>query len=352
MNRLFEYRQELDALRFTPAQKALIAAHAAQAVQPSRQVRRRSRPMGRTVLIAACLAAVLAVGAGATSVLKSAVESFSGILGGNVAQTEIIDKIGRPIGASASDHGITISADAIIGDTYNAAIVFTIRRDDGTRLFPQEINEKNLLLGGFGGLDINIMGGSHGSSWFVDEDPTDDFIQMVQTISADTPLTGHTATAEFRALCSWDDETGTAVPVIEGHWKFRFDVDYEDSSVVLGSGDTFEQDGLTFTIDEVRISPVAIRVAYTADQEVRWSDSPSGQMSDEDSREMQRYLENVEILLTRIDGTVVSAPNGGSIAPENGVSVCVKGGVLDEIVPLDEIASISVGGIVYPVSAK
>lgn len=349
MNNQFEYQSAMDRLRFTDAQKHQIAERATRAA--AQQSRRARRPIGKTILIAACLTAALVVSAGATGVLKDAAEAFSGIFGGSAAQTEIIDKIGRPIGASDTDNGVTISADAIIGDEYNAAVVFTIRRDDGTRLFPEEVNGKDLLLGGFSGMDMRIRGGSHGSVWFVDEDPEDDFIQLIQTISSDVSIPGHTATAEFGSICVWDGEAETPVPVIEGHWKFRFDVDYEDSSVTLGGGETFEQDGMTFTVGEVRISPVAVRVAYTVDSEVQWSDAPSGQVSEEDRVSQQRYFENVEILLTRADGTVLSAPTGGSISPDDGQTLCVKGGVLDEIIPLEELESISVGGITYPISA-
>lgn len=63
----------------------------------------------------------------------------------------------------------------------------------------------------------------------------------------------------------------TKPPPVEGHWKLRFDVDYEDSSVALGGGGTFEQDGMTFTVDTVTVSPIAIQVAYTVDSEVVWS---------------------------------------------------------------------------------
>ncbi|WP_298019213.1 hypothetical protein [uncultured Dysosmobacter sp.] len=94
MSKLYEYQQDLSALRFTPEQKAKLAAEAAAAAQ--RQTRRTRRPIGRTLLAAACIAAVLVVSAGASGVLKTAVESFSGIFGGSVAQTEVIDKIGHP----------------------------------------------------------------------------------------------------------------------------------------------------------------------------------------------------------------------------------------------------------------
>ncbi len=350
MSELFEYKQAMDGLHFTEAQKKALAAQALRVAEQAAP--RRRKPVWRTALIAAAVAAVLAVGAGATGVLKTAVEALSPIFGGSVAQTEVIDKIGRPIGASDTDNGITITADAIIGDAYNAAIVYTIRRDDGTPLLPEGANEKGLLMGGFGGTWLKVTGGSHGSAWFVDEVPGDDTIQLVQTISADVPISKRTATAEFENLRGWDDAAGEAVTLIEGHWKFRFDVDYEDSSVTLGSGETFTQDGMTFTVNSVSISPIAVRVSYTVDSEVQWSDAPSGREPEEDRIQSQRYFENVEILLTKKDGAVIDLSNsGGSIKPDHGVTVCDKGEVFDEIIPLEELESISVGGIVYPLNA-
>lgn len=41
--------------------------------------------------------------------------------------------------------------------------------------------------------------------------------------------------------------------------------------------------------------------------------------------------------------------SGGSIAPKDGVSVCAKGQVLEEIIPLEDMASISVGGVTYDI---
>ena len=240
MNALFEYRNSLDALRFTPEQKAALAAGAADAAKG----KTRRRPLWRTALIAACLTAALAVGAGASGVLKSAVEVFAPIFGGS-------------------------------------------------------------------------------------------------------------ATAEFEDLCVWDEAQEAPTPVVEGHWKFRFDVDYEDSSVTLGGGETFTQNGMTFTVDAITLSPVAVKVDYTVDHEVQWSDAPSGRLPAEDSRQMERYFENVEILLTKTGGTVIDlSASGGSLKPENGVTVCGKGQVFEELLPLEELESIRVGAIVYPISGS
>ena len=350
MNNRFEYKENLDALHFTPEQKASIAARAAEAAATQTAPARR-RPILRTALIAACLAVVLGVTAGATGILKSAAEVFAPIFGGSAAQTEIIDKIGYPIGASDTAGGITITADAVMGDAYNAAIIFTITRDNGTALLPAGTEDSMLLVRG-GGADLNILGGTHGGSWFVDEDPTDNTVQLIQTISADVPINDCTATAEFDDLWFWDEERGEAVPYAEGTWKLRFDVRYEDASVTLGDGETFIQDGMTFTIDSITLSPVAVKVDYTADEEVVWSENESGRQSDEDAEQAARYMENVEILLTRTDGTVMDLSNsGGSISPQDGTTVCSKSQVFSEIIPMEEMASISVGGVVFSLQA-
>lgn len=347
MNEVFEYKQSLDALKFTPEQKAALSA---QAVQAATQTKYR-RPVWRTTIIAAALATALLVGAGATGVLQSAADAFAPILGATAAQTEVIDKIGRPIGASATDNGITITADAIIGDEYNACIIYTISREDGTALLPEGIAANQLLLGGFCGASWG-RGGSHGTAYFIDSDPTDHTLQYVETVSSDVPISHGTAKAELENLSYLDNDTGKAVPLFEGRWKFRFDVNYEDTSVLMGNRETFAQDGMTFTIDQVSISPVAVRVAYTVDSEVQWSNAASGKESDQDSRETKRYLENVEILLTKTDGTVLDLSNsGGSIHPENGKTVCTKSNVLDEIIPIEDISSVCVGGIIYPITA-
>ena len=351
MSNPFEYKDAMNALHYTDEQKSLLAAQAAQAAQSARRTERHTRrPLLRTALIAACLTAALAVTAGATGVLKSAAEAFAPIFGGSAAQTEIIDKIGYPVGASDTAGGVTITADAILGDAYNVAIVFTITRDDGTALLPAGTEDAMLLVRG-GGVDLNILGGTHGGSWFVDEDPTDDTVQLIQTVSSDVPINDCTATAKFEDLWLWDEESGESVPFAEGTWKLRFDVRYEDASVTLGGGETFAQDGMTFTIDAVTVSPVAFKVDYTVGSEVRWSDSGSGQQSEADSREMQRYFENVEILLTKTDGTVLDLSGaGGSISPDHGTTVCSKSNFFSEILPMEEIASIRVGGVEFPLA--
>lgn len=351
MSNLSEYKQSMDSLRFTPAQRARLAADAAGAASRETSSRTR-RPLGRMAVIAAAVAVVLAVGSSAAGILPAPIDVFAPLFGGSVAQTEVIDKIGHPIGASDTAGGITISADAIMGDQYNAVIVYTLTREDGERFLPEDRDGSFLMIGGFGGSGW-VKGGTHGSAWFVDTDVEDNQIQYVETATSDVPMTRGTASVEFEDLRCWNPETERDELLYEGRWRFRFEVDYEDCSVRLGGGETFSQDGLNFTIDSVSVSPIAVKVDYTVDSEVQWSNAPSGRVDPEDARQSQRYLENVEILLNKTDGTVIDlSTSGGGIHPESGITVCTKGQVLEEIIPLEELESISVGGVAFPIPAE
>ncbi len=131
MKKLFEYKREMDKLEPSQAQKdALVGILLKKQSVPLRHS--KCKHMGRVALVAACLAGAVVVGAGATGLLKTAIQAFSGVFGENPAVTQVVDKIGRPVGASDTDNGITITADAIIGEKDGVAVIYTISRDDGS----------------------------------------------------------------------------------------------------------------------------------------------------------------------------------------------------------------------------
>ena len=219
------YHQSMDELHFTPEEKEAMTERLLKASQAPVH---RVRPLRRmaAVGVAAALVLTVGVGAAATGVLKSAGEAFSEVFGGAPAQTEIIDRIGRPVGASDMADGVVITADAIVGDRYSYAIVYTIAREDGKPL------AEDLTPNAFGYLplrfesadvDVGQQGGSHGASYFFDADPEDNAVQYVDLRTGDTPLTPGTAWASFRNLSVYTDNDYTkSTPVAQGKWKMRF----------------------------------------------------------------------------------------------------------------------------------
>ena len=355
------YRDAMDALRFTPEQKAdmvenlLSAPAAGKVVRPLR--------FRRFAAAGAAAALVLSLGvAGATGALDSAGEAFAGLFGGGAAETEIIDQIGYPIGASATSNGVTITADAILGDTYSYAIVYSIRRDDGEPLVSQEVLDAGAERNGLlplsfrsWGASLGMYSGSHGQAFFYDADPADSAIQFVEMMTNDQPLKPGTATVKFQDLSAYTSGDYISHEMLaEGTWRLKFDFAFEDCSVSLPAGQDFTLNGMDATLDAVTLSPLSIQVDYTVHQELAWDEGrDDGQQSDHDREQTYNYFESLPIVITYTDGTTLDLTNaGGGISPENGETVCQKGQIFDTIRPLDEVSSVTVGGIVLPVSTE
>lgn len=341
-----EYNEALSGLRFSAEARADMVQNLLDAAeQPVK--RRARRPLPRLAAAGIAAALVLSIGAGATVVYnKLASESFSGVFG--TAHTEIVDKIGRPIGASATSGGVTVTADAIIGDKYSYAVVYTISRDDGTA-FDLTANEYGYLPLHFEQSDLSVghLGGMHGSSFFIDEQPGDNAIQFVEMRTADQPLKAATAKAKLENLRFNDGNDDYLL--LEGKWNLKFDFAFEDASLDLPAGQTLELNGMDAVINEITLSPIGLQVDYTVDSEIEWSNAPSGREDPHDSAQSRRYFEDLEILLTRTDGTVLDMSQaGGGIQPKNGRTECQKGGLFDEILPMDEVASLRIGGVDIP----
>jgi len=370
-----ELRTAFDQLHFSEEAKEIMAKDLLEQMETAQHettTRRTRRPVLRLATVGIA-AAALTICAGAVALYNQlASESFAGVFG--TAHTEIVDQIGRPVGASDTDNGVTITADAIIGDKYHYAATFTIAKDDGTPFdidFDTDKNGTLLLPLNFASADIDlgILGGMHGTSYFYDAEPSDNAIQYVVMWEADQEIVGRTAKATFEDVIYTDltGDTPATVTVAEGKWTMRFEMNFEDTSVNLPAGQIFERNGIGFTIDKITLSPVALRVDYTADSEVVWDKDreKSGQASDAedneveagrqsvwDSEQVRKFLEDIPLIIHKKDGTTLDlSHSGGSIQPKNGTTVCQKGNMFEEVLPVEDVISVTVGDIDIPVNA-
>lgn len=351
------YRQSLDELHFTREEKnAMVDRLTAGESRGSGKV----RSIRRTVTVGVAAALLMTMGVGAAVTLTPAGEVFASVFGGAPAQTEIMDRMGVPIGASDTADGVTITADAIIGDTYSYAVVYSIARDDG-----QPLAEDLTPLGGTDGplpltfdqsdTFVGMLGGSHGTTYFYDADPADNAIQYVEMMTADTPIEPGTATATFQNLYLRGKDIQDRTLLAEGKWKIRFQFDFPDSGVSLDAGQTFQLSGMEATLDGVTLSPLSIQVDYTVWEELVWDhqDQADGQMGEHDREQSYRFFESLPVTVNFTDGTALDLTgNGGGIRPEDGKTVCQKGRVFEEILDLSTVESVTVGDITLPVEAE
>ena len=349
------YRQSMDELRFSDQEKQeLVDRLLAGEMRKSGKV----RSLRRTVAVGAAAALLMNMGVGAAVVLTPAGEVFASVLGGSPAQTEIVDQMGMPVGASDTDGGVTITADAIIGDTYSYAIVYSIAREDGQPL-AEDLepidNTDGLLPLTFGQSDtyLGVMGGAHGSGYFYDADPADNAVQYVEMMTLDTPIKPGVATARFQDLYL-HGENMERIPLAEGKWKLRFQFKFPDSGVNLEAGQTFQLNGMEAALDAVTISPLSIQVDYTVWEQFQLEDQENGKMSASNSAQVKKFLSSLPISVNFADGTSLDLTTelGGGVDPEDGRAVCQKGGVFGEILDLSAVESVTVGGVTLPVESK
>lgn len=223
------------------------------------------------VMIAAALAATLGLGgiAFATGGFVSVPEFVEEVFLGAPASTDVVDKVGRPLNCASVSNGVTVSADAVLGDAQNIAVVFSVSRPGG---FAYETSESGVLPFGWASSKERIAGlsGMGGSSYFYDADPEDDSIQFVLELHgysdvAGGELFGKTMRVSFHDLGYFDAQKGTLETVVEGRWDLAFKLAFEDASVRAQAGQAFVQNGLDATLEGLTVSPIAMNVDYTVD---------------------------------------------------------------------------------------
>lgn len=340
MNR---YQDTLDRLRFTPEQKQHMTDRLmAEAERPAPH---RALPFRRLAAAGVAAALVLSVGvAGATGALGEVGAAFSAIFGPST-QTEIMDKIGYPVGVSDTDNGVTITADAIVGDTYSYAVVYTIQREDGKALVSDQLlarapdPETDALPLAFQSYDAALQGyrgGSSGNRWFYDADPADSALQFVELRTQSEPLEPGLLTVRFQDLQVYGEDYATCTTLTEGSWKLSFQLAFEDASRILLCGQTFTLNGAEVTLNAVTLSPLSIQADYT----VSWAGDTAVD-----------WIEPLPMSITYTDGTTLDLSHaGGASAYGTGTVSCQKGMIFDQLHPLEEVASVTVGDVVIPVS--
>ena len=385
-----EYKNALDELHFSEeAKNRMVERLMERAEQPAPH---RVRRFPRVAAVGVAAALVLSIGAGATGILKSASEAFAGVFG-PTADTEVIDEIGRPIGASDTVNGVTVTADAILFDGYNYLISYTLEKEDGSAFDCTKNPDTGLYDLYWKRSDSTIgrgVDGASGSSYFYDENPSDNAIQYVETMSYnDAVQTGGTVKITLGDLCVLNSENGEPTTIAKGAWRLKFKLEAGNSAVELPAGQSIDVNGRSATVDTIVLSPIGYHVVYTVDGEATFDtlyDENGEEIPQENGREPAGacsvispighhvvYDENGEeipqesgrepasvsstwesysakLLVTKTDGTVLDFSDcGGSMDPHGGKTVCTRQSTFDQILPLEDMASVTIGSLSIPI---
>lgn len=370
-----DYRHALEHISFTDNAKQHMANSIAQSVASSdaataqsnfngtRRKPRIARHPVRTVARVAAVTAVLAIvigGAGtamATGVLPLPSDMLSDIFDGPASQTEIIDRIGRPVGASCSNNGVTVTADAIMGDKDMVTIAYTLTFDDPAALKKlSEPGENGTIAGSVDG-NVYVDGehGGQGQSWLIDKNPNDSSIQYFAQFSVESPgLMGRTVRTHINSLVV--PRAGKELPeykkILTGPWDLKFQLNYEDTSVTIPAPKSVNFNGTKATIQEATVSCVGVSVRYNIDRSIE-HDNNSGKMS-QNMEESMDAVGNIPLIVTFKDGHVEDATShSGYFANklDNGTTDVHKTWPFSQVCDTDKIASVQIGDTVIPMNS-
>lgn len=370
-----DYRHALEHISFTDNAKQHMANSIAQSVASSdaataqsnfngtRRKPRIARHPVRTVARIAAVTAVLAIvigGAGtamATGVLPLPSDMLSDIFDGPASQTEIIDRIGRPVGASCSNNGVTVTADAIMGDKDMVTIAYTLTFDDPAALKKlSEPGENGAIAGSVDG-NVYVDGehGGQGQSWLIDKNPNDSSIQYFAQFSVESPgLMGRTVRTHINSLVV--PRAGKELPeykkILTGPWDLKFQLNYEDTSVTIPAPKSVNFNGTKATIQEATVSCVGVSVRYNIDRSIE-HDNNSDKMS-QNMEESMDAVGNIPLIVTFKDGHVEDATShSGYFANklDNGTTDVHKTWPFSQVCDTDKIASVQIGDTVIPMNS-
>ncbi len=370
-----DYRHALKHISFTDNAKQHMANSIAQSVASSdaataqsnfngtRRKPRIARHPVRTVARIAAVTAVLAIvigGAGtamATGVLPLPSDMLSDIFDGPASQTEIIDRIGRPVGASCSNNGVTVTADAIMGDKDMVTIAYTLTFDDPAALKKlSEPGENGTIAGSVDG-NVYVDGehGGQGQSWLIDKNPNDSSIQYFAQFSVESPgLMGRTVRTHINSLVV--RRAGKELPeykkILTGPWDLKFQLNYEDTSVTIPAPKSVNFNGTKATIQEATVSCVGVSFRYNIDRSIE-HDNNSGKMS-QNMEESMDAVGNIPLIVTFKDGHVEDATShSGYFANklDNGTTDVHKTWPFSQVCDTDKIASVQIGDTVIPMNS-
>lgn len=300
--------------------------------------RPRRRRVGRTLLVLAAAVALLTLTVSAEVTAGTVSNLLAPLYGG--AQTELVDSIGYPVDASVTVNGYTLTAQAVIGDQYNVAVVYTLTREDGEPI-PQGVYfadwENSLHRGSGGGTMEQVRAGL-----------PENQIQLVETWTGSNPLPFlRNVRVVFRDLVLYQ-EGEEPILLAEGEWELKFTARYRDATVSVPADNltVTGSKGKSYQLRKIQLSPLGVHMELMAPNDISQpGESPEHTM---------RLLDDFTVSLQLSDGTILPVGNanrGGGGSMDDETIKAHYGALFDQPIPLEDVSALIICGTQVPVDA-
>lgn len=179
--------------------------------------------------------------------------------------TELMERLGQPVGESVTANGVTVAVDSVLRDRYVCMALVSIRMEGIEAVDWENALDFHWLTAG-GCLEDHC-----GSGWrFADLQPGDDTIQCAISWYSSEGFPEGRASFRFESLSldypsGEEEEEPNWVTVAEGPWELEFDAPCQDLAVSLPAGQRVQVEEVPLTVDAVTFSPLGLKVEYTAE---------------------------------------------------------------------------------------
>ena len=296
-----------------------------QKVNAARNARKPKLQVRRWAALAACFALIISMALTAEATNGTVSNLLAPLFGG--AQTEIVDEIGVPIGASTSVNGYTLTVDAIIGDRYSVMIAYTLTREDGQSI-PENID-----------FDTREISASGYSTRIEIDEENPSVAHFHERWRRNEPLFGRIVTPSFSNLVTNKGKENETL-IAEGTWEITFTIRYPDTSekIPVRNLDVYDENGKRYRVKEIILSYMGVHI------EVVEYDPVFAEAS---------YISFQTALLLK-DGTEVPLEDGGGGGMTEGDKTRKFSyyGEFDIPIPREDIKAIIICGTIYQLTAS
>lgn len=343
-----QYKDALDALRFTEEEQDMLIQQLNQAAQTAQKPKKRRHPR-RAILIAA-VAAILC------STTAFAVKSnWIQALYPSTDPSQV-EPLVQPVENSIHKDGMTFTIEAVLGDRYNVLLVYTLSRDDGQPLTTDTDIVDWLFYDNYS-LDGAPDAFTLGSGFMLDDDPSDGTIQFASInyvrdydTRSQIPLSGHTL--QYSSIDVFyetpnpdfemygEDARYDTIYIFSSETMLEIPLDYEDTTVHFAAGQTIDKGGIRTQLHDIYLSPISCMIDLT------WS-FQTDYLAEPYSTSFQLKLRDGSIW----EGTSNRLPNGyfDSVQVMKGQTFDdQKNWIFDRIIPIENVSSIIYDGVEIP----
>lgn len=341
------YNEALDALHFTEEEQDMLMQRLKQAAETAPVPHKRRHPR-RVVLIAAIAACMLAFTAAAGAVVgffadpdagRTRLAEFFNLSSGDIeTDTGFVAS-----GAGVTDHGVTIALDGIYADDQTVYAIFSVAKEDGTPFVDVQAHPNTAFLS-FEQVEPRLDGQLITGGWgpCYDTDMTQFFFQIEMDMSDIDQWEGKLARFTFSDIISYMQKgnyTGPDQTLIKGKWVLEVPLESTDTAVYAQAGQVIPYGNLNVTIDSIAFTPSFYHLEWHFDKEMTFDDDLNLYLDGvPDEYDNQYYTEGGSPILTLKDGTTYDLWQIGS----------ANTGLLPDIIPLEEMESITIFGQVIP----